>query len=256
MATDRIKSIEIGNDIELSRKQWKGHVAMISNYPGLMKEISKYTWTYSGKEHPYLQSSKLGKSLHRFVLEFLYGQDALEKMLQQGNIIEHLDNDGLNCTYENLHILSSDFNKAKAFTIDNQMDKYQGIPSFITDIYYSHNKNYYQMQITFNKNIYFATTNDITAPIEAFFFQYQDFEELYMDWLYVFRCRQSGLFDVRKFHHNQWKAKFRPQIRLMPEERDNIFIERNGKRYLILNTEDKEKMVYLSKTTYVNLEEL
>ena len=58
-----------------------------------------------------------------------------KKMLQSDNIIEHLDNNGLNCSYDNLHILSSDRNKAKAFSIDKEADKFRGIPLFITDVF-------------------------------------------------------------------------------------------------------------------------
>ena len=106
----------IGNVIELSRDQWKGHVAKITNDPSLLEEVKKYTWTYKDGEHPYLHSSKLNIYFHEFVLGFIYGRENIDRMQAEGNIIEHLDNDGLNCTYENLHILSEDLNKAKAFS--------------------------------------------------------------------------------------------------------------------------------------------
>ena len=125
MGTDRMKTTVIGNRIELSRDQWDGHKAYISDYPGLLEAVQKYTWTYSGGEHPYLRSSKLKTSLHKFVLAFLYGAGNLEKMLLPDNIIEHLDNNGLNCSYDNLHILSSDRNKGKAFLIDKEADKFR-----------------------------------------------------------------------------------------------------------------------------------
>ncbi len=67
-----------------------------------------------------MRNSKLQKYLHEFVLGFIYGAENIDKMQSEKNIIEHLDNDGLNCTYENLHILSADMNKAKAFSIDKK----------------------------------------------------------------------------------------------------------------------------------------
>ncbi|EFP61423.1 hypothetical protein HMPREF0983_02125 [Erysipelotrichaceae bacterium 3_1_53] len=54
---------------------------------------------------------------HEFVLGYIYGAKFIDEMQAKGNIIEHLDNDGMN-TFENMHILSEDLNKAKAFTID------------------------------------------------------------------------------------------------------------------------------------------
>ena len=44
----------IGNVIELSREQWKGYVAKITNDYKLLEEVKKYTWTYKEGEHPYL----------------------------------------------------------------------------------------------------------------------------------------------------------------------------------------------------------
>ena len=81
MGADKMKATAIGSVIELSRDQWDGHKAYISDYPGLLEAVQKYTWTYSGGEHPYLRSSKLKTSLHKFVLAFLYEADNLEKML-------------------------------------------------------------------------------------------------------------------------------------------------------------------------------
>lgn len=36
-----------GDRIRLKREQWRGNDAYISNYPGLIDEVKKYTWTYS-----------------------------------------------------------------------------------------------------------------------------------------------------------------------------------------------------------------
>ena len=177
-------------------------------------------------------------------------------MLKPDNIIEHLDNNGLNCAYDNLHILSSDSNKAKAFTIDKEADQYYGIPTFITDIYYSHNKQYYQMQITFNRNLYFIMWREQPTPIEAFFAQYDDFRNLFIDWLYIYDCRESGVFDISKFHSNRLYAKTRPQITLKPEEYDHTVIQRDGHWYLVIRTDGTDKLAYLQKTAYVNIEQI
>lgn len=255
MSTGNMKYTKVGNMVELCRDQWTGNKAYISDYPGLLDEVLNYTWTFSGGDHPYLRSSKLNVSLHKFVLAFLYGQENLEKMLLPDNIIEHLDNNGLNCAYDNLHILSADSNKAKAFTIDKEADQYQGVPSFITDVYYSHNKHYYQMQITFNRDLYFDKRNVPYVPIEAFFAQYDEFRNLFIDWLYIFECRESGIIEIGKFHSSRLLAKDRPQIEITPEERDHVMVQRDGQWYLILRPDDKEKFAIMCKTGYVDLED-
>ena len=254
MGVDKLRTTVIGNNIELEREQWRGEKARISNYPGLVDEVCKYTWTLSSNGHPYLRCQKLKMSLHKFVLCYIYGKERVEVILSHDNIIEHLDNDGLNCTYDNLHIISSDFNKAKAFTIDKMEPAYQGVPHFVTGVFFSHINHYYQMQVFFNDNVYFDYRDSKKPiPVEEFFFLYSDFENLYIDWLYVLSCREGGLFDIRKMHAGSVLAKNRPLIEISEEERDHVIIERNGEIYLNLSTSG-DRLAVLSKASYKNLE--
>ena len=252
MPARKPKIERIGNMILLKRDQWKDHTATISDYPGLLDEVMKYTWTYYESDHPYLKCGKLNTSLHKFVLAFLYGADQLNHMLNNDNIIEHLDNDGLNCAYDNLHIISADYNKAKAFTIDKERALEPDIPSFITDVYYSHEKHYYQMQVFFNRDVFYNQSNG--QPIEELFFQYNDFRSLYIDWVYIYGCRQQGPFDLSTFHMSRLYAKNRPIIYLTEDEQDHVFIQRDGQWFLRLNPDGGDKTTFLNKTVYQDLE--
>lgn len=248
---DKMQSKICGNQIKLYRKQWNNCEATISNYPGLLEQISKYTWTYTSGLHPYLRSSKLNMSLHKFVLAFLYGEK-LNIMLANDNIIEHLDNDGLNCSFENLHIVSSDLNKAKAFTLDKtKWDN--SIPAYILDVYYSHQHNRYQLQIFLNRDIYFLEHGQI--PIEKFTCLFEDFQSLFIDWLYLTKQRPEGLFDISKFHANKVFVKPRPIITITNEEKDHIIIERDGKFYLKIETDDPKRFIFMDHTTFQELED-
>lgn len=252
MPARKPKIERIGNMILLKRDQWKDHTATISDYPGLLDEVMKYTWTYYESDHPYLKCGELNTSLHKFVLAFLYGADQLNHMLNNDNIIEHLDNDGLNCAYDNLHIISADYNKAKAFTIDKERALEPDIPSFITDVYYSHEKHYYQMQVFFNRDVFYNQSNG--QPIEELFFQYNDFRSLYIDWVYIYGCRQQGAFDLSTFHMSRLYAKNRPIIYLTEDEQDHVFIQRDGQWFLRLNPDGGDKTTFLNKTVYQDLE--
>ena len=252
MPARKPKIERIGNMILLKRDQWKDHTATISDYPGLLDEVMKYTWTYYESDHPYLKCGKLNTSLHKFVLAFLYGADQLNHLLNNDNIIEHLDNDGLNCAYDNLHIISADYNKAKAFTIDKERALEPDIPSFITDVYYSHEKHYYQMQVFFNRDVFYNQSNG--QPIEELFFQYNDFRSLYIDWVYIYGCRQQGAFDLSTFHMSRLYAKNRPIIYLTEDEQDHVFIQRDGQWFLRLNPDGGDKTTFLNKTVYQDLE--
>ena len=242
--------IEIqGDRISLRRDQWKNNYAYISNYPGLLDEVKKYTWTYSEGEHPYLSCRMLNVSLHKFVLQFLYGKEKLDEMLEKSNIIEHLDNNGLNCTYENLHVLSSDLNKAKAFTIDKKNAALKNgdlvdIPALITDVYYLHQQKCFQLQVFFNKNLVFNTQNG--NIVESFIFFYSDFEKLFIDWLYCFECIKEERFDVYKNNAEKVYAKETTLVELHEDEKDATFIERNGQFYLVIRTDpSKGHLAYM-----------
>lgn len=252
--------IEISGDrINLKRDQWRGNSAYISNYPGLLDEVKKYTWTYTEGDHPYLNSSKLKVSLHKFVLQFLYGVEKLEEMIGKSNIIEHLDNNGLNCTYENLHVLSSNMNKAKAFTIDKKnaaldAGEITDIPALITDVYYSHQNDYFQLQVFFNKNIVFNKATN--KCVESFIFHYNDFDSLYIDWLYCFECIKKEEFNVYKNNAVRVYSKDVTLIELSEEEKDATFVERDGKYYLIIRTDpEKGPLAFMNHIALKKIEE-
>lgn len=259
MKNDILKITKMGNSYELSREQWDGNKGYISDYPGLLEEIKKYTWTYRKGDHPYLGCSKLKISLHRFVLDFLYGRDRVSQMLERDCIIEHLDNDGLNCRYNNLHIVTSDENKTKAFSIDKKLAKQKIIPNFITDVFYDHDEKYYQLQITFNKDLFkLRERNQIKAKaqyIEAFYCIYNEFTDLFLDWYYILPYQTNGRFDLNKFHANCLMAKKRPDIYLTKEEEQQAFIERDGKIYFPLRTEGESGISVIVKSGYVDLKE-
>ena len=251
-------TIEIqGDRIYLQREQWKNNVAYISNYPGLLDEVKKYTWTYSEGKHPYLNCGTLKVSLHYFVLQFLYGKGKLDEMLAKSNIIEHLDNNGLNCAYENLHVLSSDLNKAKAFTIDKMNAELESgeitdIPALITDVYYSHEHKYFQLQVFFNKNLVFNTQNK--NVVESFTFLYNDFNNLFIDWLYCFECIKDERFDVCKHHAKKAYVKEAPTFELREDEKDATIIQRDGQYYLVIRTDpEKGYLAYMEHTAYREL---
>ncbi len=151
-----------------------------------------------------------------------------------------MDNNGLNCTYENLHVLSEDMNKSKAFSIDKKNAELEAgemvvIPALITDVYYSHKDKYFQLQVFFNKNIVFhKATNKF---VQGFIFHYNDFDSLFIDWLYCFECIKKEEFDVYKHHAIRVYSKDFPQIELRGDEEPGAIVERDGKYYLIIGTE-------------------
>ena len=235
---DKMEYEEIGDLYHLKRKQWGNKEAYITKDPELLEEVLKYTWTDTKEEHPYLQCSKLKTTLHKFVLSFLYGEEYVQLMLDEKNIIEHLDNNGFNCAYENLHILSEDWNKAKAFSIDKMNEEKIVFPQYCTDVYYDHNDRVFQMQIVMTEDLYI--NDDTGVSLERFVCRYKEFKNLFIDWIYLLDSKDKGFFEIEKFHANKIYFKERPQLHLPLEEQERPFIIRDGKLYLNLNAKTKD----------------
>lgn len=255
MPSKEMTITEIGNTYELKREQWQGNAAYISKDPNLLSKIKKYTWTLSGGDHPYLRNSRLNISMHEFVLSYIYGEKYLKQMLKADNIIEHLDNNGLNCAYENLHILSSNLNKAKAFTIDKSRKKsdiLEEIPPFITDVYYSHEEKYFQLQIFMNDDIF--VNKETGKAIEMFYCIYNNFNDLFHDWYYILNTNQQNIFNPQKFLANRILFKDRPSLQISPQEINNPFIIKDGECYINLSAKkDGQPLCFVNHTALRNL---
>ena len=264
MALKDIKFEKYGDIYELSRPQWGNHKARISVYPGLLDKVLRHTWTYTKGKHPYLTTivksdngEKHTVSLHRFVLNHLYGTHNVAKMLEPDNIIEHLDNDGLNCSYDNLHILSADYNKAKAFTIDKEpRPSFAVIQTFVTGVYYSHKKKRYQVQIVFNRDVIWHHVEKRSVPVERIHLIYYDFQQLFVDWLNLMKFRKLNKFDLSVLRPAKGRIIDRPQFEVTEEEKNAPIIVRDGIPYLVLKTEGDNDLAFIVKTAYQDLDDL
>lgn len=256
MAPMEMEVTQVGDAYHLKREQWRGRTAKISNDEDLLNSVRQYTWTYNDSEHPYLRCSKNNRMLHQFVLDHIYGEDVIKKLTDAGNIIEHLDNDGLNCTYENLHIISSDMNKAKAFTIDkanaDQKNKLE-LQAYIIDVYYLHDKKQFQVQVFCNEDIYFTEKH---RPVDMLVLLYDHFNNLYIDWFYLLNERENRKFDISKLHASMIYAHLRPMIEITDEEKNRSIIVRNGVPYLNLDAnKDTGGFTFVTHTARRNVDD-
>ena len=240
-----------GNTLILKRAQWKNREAYISDYPGLLEAVCKHTWSFSDS---YLKSAYHNMSLHKFVLCYRYGETVINNIISEGKIIEHLDNNGLNCSYENLHIVSSRDNKMKAFSpIDARRANDSRIPLFTIDVFYSHNSlenGYYQVQIYLNDSCRWRYKGEFISGM--LFLIYTDFQDLMTDWIYLIKRRVSGELDIQKLKPS--RRFIHPGYRFIrtPEEIGRPIIEREGQLYFEPSL-DSKNLACVIKTSYRSL---
>jgi hypothetical protein len=112
--------------------------------------ISSVSWHV--KLSNYIYSTQYKKYLHQIIMEYWYGQDCCQKMSNNGFVIDHLDNNGLNCQYENLEFLKERKNLHLKGNVFDKTQREQ-IPTAALSIY-KRKDGEYQITIGFNKPFY------------------------------------------------------------------------------------------------------
>ena len=125
-----------GKDIIISRDDWQ---AITTNHRDLYSIVSKKEWRKDS--HGYIVNSSLGY-LHRYVMQFWYGEEMLHEMTKCGFVVDHLNNNPEDCRLSNLEFLRKAYNTAKGqvFDVDSKNAKnhttsatlnYPGVFSYI-----------------------------------------------------------------------------------------------------------------------------
>lgn len=134
------------NEKELSfyKKSWQ-RVARVDNIPKIVELVKSSNWV---DKNGYLYSDKYKNYLHRLVMETFVGKSILDDYTKMDYVVDHINNsEPYNCCIDNLHLLPARKNKAKAFTVDYDVEKVRlkaGIGFYVLK------QNEYQMAIGFN----------------------------------------------------------------------------------------------------------
>ena len=110
-------------------------------------ELTSLTWSL---KNGYLHSHKLDKYLHQYIMEKWYGEDVVKDMYSKDWIIEHMDNDGLNCQVSNLEFLPKNRNSSKALGYDKERKNSIDI---CVNMFKDFSTNCYQITLAFNDTI-------------------------------------------------------------------------------------------------------
>lgn len=103
-----------GDTVSIFRPGWES-VAYASIKDDYVEELLSLNWVIN---NGYLYSSKKKMYLHIYIMRKWYGDEKYEKMLEEGFVVDHMDNNSFNCRIDNLSFLSSYENKAKGMNVD------------------------------------------------------------------------------------------------------------------------------------------
>jgi hypothetical protein len=117
-------------------------------------ELTNVTWTKkksSNSTNSYLFNTQLGL-LHRYVMTKWYGEEMMREMDKRGWIVDHLNNDGMDCRISNLEFLAQNHNTAKGQTYD--VESHKMITHLAVNIFKDFSTENYQITIGFNDSVY------------------------------------------------------------------------------------------------------
>lgn len=197
----------------------------------LFKLLKSYTWSINGD---YLRSGKLNKYLHRYVMEFYYGEDAIKEADEKGFVVDHIDNNGFNCRVSNLWFIPNDLNKAKGLTFDKR--RKEMVDDLTLTFYKDLKTGQFQITIAFNKEYVYQFVDKYIQVERAYYVYEDDFELVLNDAAKILQQVQKNCeFDETKLSYKKMLYVPSTYIKLKPEEEGSMVIERDGKHYLILN---------------------
>ncbi len=189
-----------------------------------------------GREPQYLQSGVLRKTLHRVVMEHELGEEVVAEAYKRNMVIDHLDNDGLNCKNYNLCFLLKKTNTYKGQHLDKISQEY--IPTAALKIYRIATNNTFQITIAPNK----CFVNEKGQQLDRVKFLYdtpyelvvQDAETMLTD---IEGKQAIDLDYLRKVcRFKDIRIKFCIMVKPTEEERSfypGMIIERDGNYYII-----------------------
>ena len=192
----------------------------------LWQVISTKKWNTDKK---YIYSGN--KALHRLVMEYWYGEENCKQKIKSGSVIDHIDNDGFNCKYENLEFLD----RIKNWIYKGQYyDRKRSEITSIAAINIFKNKSGDRFQITIGFNVPFKDSRG--QGISKAFLAYNtlDYDLVLSDALLLVESVEKGQIRIGNLrcNHLQWEPQKYIKTKITSLKPGNI-ININGERLIV-----------------------
>lgn len=208
----------------------------------LYKKISSVTWSVArsetGKE--YLKSVKYGL-LHQLVISHFFGKDVLKEAYDNNYVIDHLDNNGYECTYENLALIPKKENSAKGLTYD--IERKEAIDKFSINITRDFDTEEFQISVIFNMP-FDIILNTERIPIVTLYLRYGvNYKTALIDARSILNDLNStgiiNLAQLRSLGYDYRKAEI---VFAKNDEIESGFVIKDGQVYMVQSS-PKIKMI-------------
>ena len=215
-----------GENVFISRPDWPS-VATTTYREDYYKELSSHSWWLSNG-YPY--NTSLGGGLHRYIMMKWYGEEVLLDMTNRGFVVDHMNNNHMDCRICNLEFLKKNRNTAKGQLFDKENPLQRGLA---ISLFKDFKTNCYQITIGCNDAI---RDDDNDRRIHAIKLLYDknyplvilDAEKILTSYEEENRIVLTGLSFCDK------RVNYAPDITLSEEEEKQAIVVRDGVPYLVL----------------------
>lgn len=233
--------------INLNLKDF-GVMAFTENEDKLWEIISSQRWSISFNKDDkpkYLYSNTCKKYLHQIVMDYYFEEEERKKAYKKNFVIDHLNNNGLDCRISNLSFLHNTRNIYKGNYFDKKSE--QALPKFALRVFHDIKYNSFQITIGFTANANLMINK--AKPIQDIKFLYknvkfwnviQDAETMLDELLEEGKLN----LDDNPYRYIDYEITYGEYIKVTDEEANNGIspgnvIFRNGKPYIVMGDSNR-----------------
>lgn len=220
----------INDTVHIMKEGWE-QIALATYREDYYDELKSHIWSL---KDGYPSNATLGGGLHRYMMAKWYGEDVLRDMTEKGYVVDHMNNNHMDCRICNLEFLKHNRNVAKGQQLDKESAAMQYrlaislFKDFSTGCY----------QITIGCNDCIAST-DKTGKVH-----YINTIKLLYDCEYslvvldaeaiLAEYEATGRFSTGRLHCCDQRVDEAIDIELTEEEKKQAFVVRDGIPYLVI----------------------
>ncbi|MBQ6163205.1 MAG: hypothetical protein IJK23_01890 [Clostridia bacterium] len=214
-----------GDTIFIGRPEWET-LAMCTYRDDYYSELSSHTW---GLNNGYPSNSSLGGGLHRYMMAKWYGKDVLEDMTAKGYVVDHMNNNHMDCRICNLEFYKNNRNVAKGQYLDKEIPLQYGIA---LNIFKDFTTGCYQITIGCNDTIKTNTGSIVNSIKLLYDSKYPmvvlDAERILTEYTDEHTITLSNLGFCRMH------LDYALDLDLTDKEKEQAFVIRNGELFFVI----------------------
>ena len=220
-----------GNTVTINRDGWTS-LAFATYRDDYYSELTNYTWSINNQGYP--ANATLGGGLHRYMMAKWYGQDVIDDLTARGYVVDHMNNNHMDCRISNLEFLKHNRNVAKGMYLDRESKQIEH--RIALSLFKDFNTGCYQITIGCNDTIVSKDSEGKEHYINAIKLLYDcDYSMVILDAeTIITEYEERDGFSLNNLHYCDCRIVEAPAIVLTEEEKNQPFVIRDGVPYLVL----------------------